>query len=114
MIIGVAAAERSAGAKPGLSEKPPEVDPRLSGVEDFVKQRGDQIGYRIAWDGDASMGKAWMFAAKQRSIPFAFIVNRDGNIAWMGHPNEMDATLTRILKGTEGRVAPATAPAVTP
>ena len=114
VIIGVAAAERSAGAKPGLSEKPPEVDPRLSGVEAFVKQRGEEIGYRIAWDGDASMGKAWMFAAKQRSIPFAFIVNREGNIAWMGHPNEMDATLTRILKGTEGRVAPATAPAATP
>jgi thiol-disulfide isomerase/thioredoxin len=114
VIIGVAAAERQAGAKPGLSEKPPEVDPRLSGVEAFVKQRGEEIGYRIAWDGDASMGKAWMFAAKQRSIPFAFIVNREGDIAWMGHPNEMDATLTRILKGTEGRVAPPAAPAVTP
>jgi thiol-disulfide isomerase/thioredoxin len=114
VIIGVAAAERSAGAKPGLSEKPPEVDPRLSGVEAFVKQRGDEIGYRIAWDGDASMGKAWMFAAKQRSIPFAFIVNREGNIAWMGHPNEMDATLTRVLKGTEGRVAPPPPPTATP
>jgi thiol-disulfide isomerase/thioredoxin len=114
VIIGVAAAERSAGANPDLSDKAPAIDPRLSGVEAFVSKRGDEIGYRIAWDGDASMGKAWMFAARQRSIPFAFIVNREGKIAWMGHPNEMDGPLDRIMKGTEGRTAPAEAPIKAP
>jgi len=79
-----------------------------------VKQRGDDIGYRIAWDGDASMGKAWMFAAKQRSIPFAFIVNREGRIAWMGHPNDLDAPLARIMKGGEGRVNAPTPPTKAP
>ena len=113
-IIGVAAAERSAGAKPDLSVTAPKEDPRLTGVEAFVKERGDQIGYRIAWDGDASMGKAWMFAAKQRSIPFAFIVNREGRIAGMGHPQEMDAPLERLMKGADARVVPSQAPAKAP
>ena len=114
VIIGVAAAERAAGANPDLSEKAPSADPRLTGVEAFVAKRGDEIGYRIAWDGDASMGKSWMFAARQRSIPFAFIVNREGKIAWMGHPNEMDGPLARIMKGTEGRTAPAEPPTKAP
>ena len=106
VVIGVAASERPAGAKPGLSEKAPPVDPRLAGVQDFVAQRGEQIGYRVAWDGDATMGKAWMIAAKRRSIPTAFIVNRDGAIAWIGHPEEMDGVLERIMKNERVRATP--------
>jgi hypothetical protein len=55
----------------------------------------------VAFDGDASMGRAWMLAAKQRSIPWACIVDGKGTIAWMGHPELMDREIERVLKANK-------------
>lgn len=96
-VIGVAGLENPASSKPDLSTTAPAVDPRLEAVRTFVKSRGDAIGYRIAFDGDGTMGTTWMRAAKQRSIPWACVVGRDGAIAWMGHPDLLDATLAKVM-----------------
>jgi hypothetical protein len=40
-----------------------------------------------------------MEAAGQDGIPTAFIVNTEGKIAWIGHPQEMEKPLEEILGG---------------
>lgn len=79
-----------------------------SAVEPFVKEMGDKMDYRVALDsvpegkgrGDGVMGKTWMEAAGQNGIPTAFIVNKEGKIAWIGHPMEMEKPLGKIIDGT--------------
>ena len=45
------------------------------------------------------MAKNWMKAAGQNGIPTAFIVNKEGKIAWIGHPGRMDEPLDKIVAG---------------
>jgi thiol-disulfide isomerase/thioredoxin len=74
-IIGVASSER------GNSD-----DEKRAKVKDFVKKRDKEIGYTIAYDEDRSMSRDWMQAANQQYIPTAFIVGKDGKLAWIGSP----------------------------
>ena len=46
------------------------------------------------------MAKTWMEASGQNGIPTAFIVNKEGKIAWIGHPMEMERPLEKIIAGT--------------
>jgi thiol-disulfide isomerase/thioredoxin len=76
-------------------------------VKPFVEKRGDEMNYRVAVDnvpkgksdGDGAMGVAWMAAAEQDGIPTAFVVNKEGKIAWIGHPMEMDKPLEMVANG---------------
>ncbi len=78
----------------------------LSQVEPFLKEMGDQMDYRVALDdvpeggtpNDGAMAKGWMKAAEENGIPTAFVV-RDGVIAWIGHPMELDGPLAKIVAG---------------
>jgi thiol-disulfide isomerase/thioredoxin len=75
-------------------------------VEPFVKEMGDKMDYSVALDdvpkkgepSDGAMAKKWMKAASEGGIPTAFVV-RDGKIAWIGHPMELDEPLAKILAG---------------
>ncbi len=72
-------------------------------VRDFVTKQGDAMAYRVAYDGDdGEMNTTWMHANNRTGIPAAFIVDKAGKVAWIGHP--MDAGLTtaldQILAGT--------------
>ncbi len=70
-------------------------------VEPFVKEMGDQMGYSVAADDpNGTMARTWMEAAGRTGIPSAFIVGKDGGIAWMGHPMAMDKVLEEVVAGT--------------
>jgi thiol-disulfide isomerase/thioredoxin len=79
-----------------------------SQVEPFVKEMGDKMVYRVALDsvpagkgrGDGAMAKSWMEAAGQNGIPTAFIVDKEGKIAWIGHPTDLDRPLDQVIAGT--------------
>ncbi len=82
-----------------------EKDTKLVGP--FVEEMGDKMDYSVAIDDavpeegearDGSMAKGWMNAAGESGIPTAFVVH-DGRIAWIGHPNELDAPLAKITSG---------------
>lgn len=69
-------------------------------VEKFVTSMGDKMGYSVAVDDEAgTVAKAWMEASSSRGIPQAFIVDKDGTVAWIGHPMNMDKPLEAILAG---------------
>lgn len=58
-------------------------------------------------DREGFMAKNWMEAARQQDIPTAFVVDREGKIAWIGHPMSLEAPLTKIVDGTWDREAAA-------
>jgi thiol-disulfide isomerase/thioredoxin len=58
-----------------------------------------QMLYTIAWDGTKATSKAYMKAAMQGGIPCAFLVDRDGRLAYIGHPMNMDDALAAVVKG---------------
>jgi thiol-disulfide isomerase/thioredoxin len=84
-----------------------------SEVEPFVKEMGDKMDYNVAMDavpdgGKANEGKmasAWMEAAGENGIPSAFVVDKEGKIAWIGHPAELDRPLEEIVEGKFDSVA---------
>src|SRR5439155_17573524 len=76
-----------------------------SKVEPFIKKMGEKMTYRVALDsGDGDKGKmaeTWMKAADQNGIPTAFVINKQGKIAWIGHPmNLKESLLEQVLDGT--------------
>jgi thiol-disulfide isomerase/thioredoxin len=83
-------------------------EPDQAKVKPFVEEMGDKMAYRVAIDSvpekdknnEGAMAKSWMTAAGQDGIPTAFIVNKEGKIAWIGHPMEMDKPLEKVIAGT--------------
>jgi thiol-disulfide isomerase/thioredoxin len=80
-------------------------EPDESKVEPFIKQMGEKMTYRVALD-DKSGGKSgkmdetWMKAAEQMGIPTAFIVDKNGTLAWIGHPATLDdKIINAVLAG---------------
>lgn len=67
-------------------------------VKSFVDQMGSKMDYAVAADKNNSMSRAYMDAFGIRGIPHAFIVDRDGRIAWHGDPrDEMEAVIERMV-----------------
>jgi thiol-disulfide isomerase/thioredoxin len=82
-------------------------------VKPFVKEMGDKMHYRVAVDSvpagkdadEGAMNKTWMTAAEQDGIPTAFVVDKDGKIAWIGHPMKLDKPLKLIVAGKWDAIA---------
>lgn len=76
-----------------------------SGVEKFIERMGEKMTYRVALDDKSTdtkgaMATTWMAAAGQDGIPTAFVVDKEGKIAWIGHPTGLDKVLEAVLAGT--------------
>ena len=63
-------------------------DERFAKVQKFVKDQGDNMNYRVAFETDRKVSNAWLGAADVSYIPCAFIVGGDGKITWFGNPLE--------------------------
>ena len=75
-------------------------------VENFIKEMAGKMSYRVAIDKKAKsddeqgvMGKNWLDASGQDGIPTAYIVDKYGKVAWIGHPNDMEDSLGKIIAG---------------
>lgn len=72
-------------------------------VEPFLKKMGDKMTYRVVLDDKTAdkagkMSKTWMQAADRKGIPSAFLVDKQGKIAWIGHPMELkDEQIQKVL-----------------
>jgi thiol-disulfide isomerase/thioredoxin len=84
-------------------------------VAPFVKQMGEKMTYRVVLDDKSEndkgkMAETWMAAAGRNGIPSAFLVDKKGLIAWIGHPMELkEKTIDAVLDGTFDIHAAATA-----
>jgi len=76
-----------------------EMDPE--GVAGFVHEMSETMRYTVAVDDRGKTGAAYMGAFGESRIPHAFIVDREGRIAWRGHPRGgLEEVLGAILAGT--------------
>jgi len=63
--------------------------------------KGQQMHYIVgADDSNKFMSTNWMRATGHGGIPFAMVVDKQGKIAWMGHPLLMDKPLEQIVNGS--------------
>jgi thiol-disulfide isomerase/thioredoxin len=75
---------------------------QLEKVKEFMEGKdGKKMGYTVAFEQNEKTFDAYMTAAGESGIPTAFIVDKKGRVAWIGHPmGGMDAALDSILAGT--------------
>ena len=73
---------------------------RLDDVKRFVKDRGKAMDYVVGFDPTEVTDTNYLAAVGAAGIPYAFIVGRDGKIAWHGHPDaQMTVVLDEIIAG---------------
>jgi thiol-disulfide isomerase/thioredoxin len=54
-------------------------------VQHFVKLRDSAIDYIVGVDGpDRDMEKKWLEAAGTNGVPYSFVIDRNGKLAWVG------------------------------
>lgn len=59
----------------------------LPKVEKFVKAQGARMNYHVVADTNRNrVANAWMKASGEEGLPIAFIVGKDGRIAYIGNP----------------------------
>ena len=80
----------------------PDPNNTLPIVRRFVERQGAQMDYTVAFDKTGKTHDAYMQAAGAMGIPHAFLVGRDGKIAWQGSPlvPELTFVLKRMVDGT--------------
>ena len=79
----------------GVSAEKPEV------VKEFLAspEWDGKTAYTLALDDQSRTNDAYMKAAGRTGIPCAFVIDRSGRIAWIGHPSKLDEPIARILDG---------------
>ena len=82
----------------GVTSKDPKNS--LEDVESLVKEQGSKMDYVVAWDTERETTKAYREAYDHGSIPTAFIIDKQGRVAWSGHPMDMDKPLEQVVAGT--------------
>lgn len=77
-------------------------DESPANLRDFVQVRGADIDFTVAADGLASRTASnYQLAFDQFMSPRAYIVGRDGNVLWYGHPlrDDMGLVVDEIVSG---------------
>lgn len=72
----------------------------LEQVRAMTADKGDTMAYTVAWDDNAQTYANYMTAAGQSGIPTSFLVDREGRIAYIGHPMSMDIPMSMVVAGT--------------
>ena len=66
----------------------------------FLAEQGERVRFDVACDdAKGTIATTWMTAAGRDTIPCTFVVDREGRIAWIGNPRDLDAPLAAIVEG---------------
>ncbi len=69
-------------------------------ILDTVEQRAGDFRLHVAIDARDRTTAAYLRASRVIGIPTAFVVDRQGRVAWIGHPIDLDPVLDAIVHGT--------------
>ena len=69
-------------------------------VKAYIAKQGPKLGYSFAFGNGTETHEAYMKASGQNGIPCSFVVDRQGNIAYIGHPLFLDVVLPKVLDGS--------------
>lgn len=75
---------------------------RRFALEGAPTREGDvhQMDYTVVFAKGRSTWEAYARTGWDQSIPHVFIIDRQGRLAWHGHPIEMDEVLEKVAAGT--------------
>ncbi|WP_353816946.1 TlpA disulfide reductase family protein [Mesorhizobium sp.] len=88
-VVGVAAFEQG-----------PTADEARTRLDTWLTEKFSNLNYRIAFDHTGEMKRLWMEPSSSLRIPASFVVDRDGHIAFIGHPAHLDDVLPKVLNGS--------------
>ncbi len=69
-------------------------------VEEFVKTRGSKFPYPFAFCNTDKTQIAFQENSGTDSLPASFVIDKDGKLAFIGHPMDLDDVLPRIFAGS--------------
>ncbi|WP_031195847.1 TlpA disulfide reductase family protein [Mesorhizobium sp. L103C119B0] len=88
-VVGIAADE----------DAPTAVEARTK-LDAWLTEKCSNLNYRMAFDYTGEMNKLWMEPSFSVAIPTSFVVDRDGHIAFIGLPTELDEVLPKVHNGS--------------
>ena len=71
----------------------------LDAVKALVEDKNDIIGFTVAWDDAGQTYNSYMTATGSKFIPQSFVIDKQGRLAFYGHPMELDEPLKKIIAG---------------
>ncbi len=66
-------------------------------IDTFVDQNGAKLGLAFAVCDTPATYRAYMVAAGQNSLPTSFLIDKQGKIAFVGHPMDLDGAVRKVL-----------------
>ncbi|MBS1579263.1 MAG: TlpA family protein disulfide reductase [Bacteroidetes bacterium] len=72
----------------------------LRKIKNFVDSMGSNMDFNVAIDDSDFMATNWFDSTGQKGIPKTFVINKEGKIAWIGHPTKLNTVLPKILNDT--------------
>lgn len=66
-------------------------------VRRVVAAQRDRLRVRVAIDVTQEGTVRYQIATRSSSIPRAFLIDRAGRLAWVGHPNDLDGPLAAVV-----------------
>ncbi|MDA9441485.1 alkyl hydroperoxide reductase [Bradyrhizobium sp. CCBAU 51745] len=88
-VLGIAARERAETAEEARSK-----------LDAWLTEKLPNLNYRVGFDYTREMNKLWMDPSFSVGIPTSFVVDRDGHIAFIGSPTQLEEVLPKILTGS--------------
>ncbi|WP_439402843.1 redoxin domain-containing protein [Bradyrhizobium sp. DASA03068] len=88
-VLGIASRERAQTAEEGRSK-----------LDAWLTEKLPNLNYRVGFDYTREMDKLWMDSSFSIGIPTSFVVDRDGHIAFIGSPTQLEDVLPKILTGS--------------
>jgi hypothetical protein len=68
-------------------------------VKPYMAEYGADMAYAVALDPESETQKKYLEGYGITGIPWAFLIDRDGKVAWVGHPmaDELEVELKALL-----------------
>ena len=70
----------------------------LDTVRGFIEEHSADMLYSIGYDRSEAAQNQWVEAAGLRGLPASFVIGRDQQIAWVGHPSALEPVVTAVAK----------------
>lgn len=84
----------------GLTHKDERGNNQKSVAAFVEKNKGEKLGYVVGYSDGTETNDAYMEAAGQDGIPCSFVIGKSGKVEFIGHPNDLDEVLPKVLDGT--------------
>lgn len=79
-----------------------ESEPNSTRLERLLTAKKDILTYRVAYTSDEKTFKDWNWGARNTGLPWAFIIDKKGKLAWFGQPfqSRFEPVLRAVLNGS--------------